>query len=72
MKGLVRLQALVRGQAVRRQTSLTLQGLQSLMRIQSKACASRSRASEEQACELKEIVHARPKESDDLKLTVSS
>ncbi|XP_009392665.2 protein IQ-DOMAIN 12-like isoform X1 [Musa acuminata AAA Group] len=70
LKGLVRLQALVRGQAVRRQTSLTLQGLQSLMRIQSKACASRSRASEEQACELKEIVHARPKESDDLKLTL--
>ncbi|RZS24974.1 hypothetical protein BHM03_00058117 [Ensete ventricosum] len=39
------------------------------MRIQSKACASRSRASEEQACELKEIVHPRPKDSDDLKLT---
>jgi len=41
LKGLVRLQALIRGQAVRRQTAATLRGLESLMRIQAR---HRSRA----------------------------
>ncbi|CAD6203653.1 unnamed protein product [Miscanthus lutarioriparius] len=41
LKGLVRLQALIRGQAVRRQTAATLRGLESLMRIQARL---RSRA----------------------------
>ncbi|CAN6306609.1 unnamed protein product [Urochloa humidicola] len=41
LKGLVRLQALIRGQAVRRQTAATLRGLESLMRIQAR---NRSRA----------------------------
>lgn len=36
LKGLVRLQALIRGQAVRRQTAATLRGLESLMRIQAR------------------------------------
>lgn len=36
LKGLVRLQALIRGQAVRRQTADTLRGLESLMRIQAR------------------------------------
>ena len=44
LKGLVKLQALIRGQAVRRQTTNTLKGLQSLMKIQSQARASRVRA----------------------------
>jgi hypothetical protein len=35
-KGLVRLQALIRGQAVRRQTAATLRGLESLMKIQAR------------------------------------
>ena len=41
LKGLVRLQALIRGQAVRHQTAATLRGLESLMRIQAR---HRSRA----------------------------
>ena len=41
LKGLVRLQALIHGQAVRRQTAATLRGLESLMRIQAR---HRSRA----------------------------
>ncbi|KAL5209418.1 hypothetical protein ABZP36_005041 [Zizania latifolia] len=42
LKGLVRLQALIRGQAVRRQTAATLRGLESLMKIQAR---QRARAS---------------------------
>lgn len=72
LKGLVKLQALVRGQAVRRQTSLALKGLQSLMKIQSQACASRLKATEDEVCELKDILHVRTEESDDLKAIVSS
>ncbi|KAG0477336.1 hypothetical protein HPP92_014177 [Vanilla planifolia] len=44
LRGLVKLQALIRGQAVRRQTNITLKGLQSLMKIQSMARANRMRA----------------------------
>uniref|UniRef100_A0ACD5X253 Uncharacterized protein n=1 Tax=Avena sativa TaxID=4498 RepID=A0ACD5X253_AVESA len=44
LKGLVRLQALIRGQAVRRQTAATLRGLESLVKIQAR---QRSRASAE-------------------------
>ncbi|KAK3151641.1 hypothetical protein QOZ80_3AG0248520 [Eleusine coracana subsp. coracana] len=36
LKGLVRLQSLIRGQAVRRQTAATLRGLESLMKIQAR------------------------------------
>ncbi|KAF8721014.1 hypothetical protein HU200_023426 [Digitaria exilis] len=46
LKGLVRLQALIRGQAVRRQTAATLRGLESLMRIQARH-RSRSGVEEE-------------------------
>ncbi|XP_047086810.1 protein IQ-DOMAIN 3-like [Lolium rigidum] len=42
LKGLVRLQALIRGQAVRRQTAATLRGLESLVKIQAR---QRSRSS---------------------------
>ncbi|KAK8953418.1 Protein IQ-DOMAIN 31 [Platanthera guangdongensis] len=45
LKGLVKLQALIRGQAVRKQAYITLKGLQSLMRIQSQARANRMRTS---------------------------
>ncbi|XP_062211303.1 protein IQ-DOMAIN 3-like isoform X2 [Phragmites australis] len=41
LKGLVRLQAMIRGQAVRRQTAATLRGLESLVKIQAR---HRSRA----------------------------
>jgi hypothetical protein len=36
LKGLVRLQALIRGQAVRRQAAATLRGLESLFKIQAR------------------------------------
>lgn len=36
LKGLVRLQAVIRGQAVRRQTAATLRGLESLVKIQAR------------------------------------
>ncbi|KAJ1297097.1 hypothetical protein BS78_01G351900 [Paspalum vaginatum] len=42
LKGLVRLQALIRGQAVRRQTAATLRGLESLMRIQARHRSARA------------------------------
>ncbi|XP_043687296.1 protein IQ-DOMAIN 12-like [Telopea speciosissima] len=41
LKGLVRLQAMVRGRAVRRQAINTLKSLQSLVNIQSQVCAMR-------------------------------
>ncbi|XP_051214361.1 protein IQ-DOMAIN 11 isoform X1 [Lolium perenne] len=44
LKGLVRLQALIRGQAVRRQTAATLRGLESLVRIQARQRARSSSA----------------------------
>ncbi|BAF12050.1 protein IQ-DOMAIN 3 isoform X1 [Oryza sativa Japonica Group] len=44
LKGLVRLQALIRGQAVRRQTAATLRGLESLMKIQARQRARASSA----------------------------
>jgi hypothetical protein len=44
LKGLVRLQALIRGQAVRRQTAATLRGLESLVKIQARQRARSSSA----------------------------
>nr|GMD65337.1 protein IQ-DOMAIN 14-like [Ipomoea batatas] len=41
LKGLVRLQAIIRGHAVRRQTIATLKRLQSIVNIQSEVCAQR-------------------------------
>ncbi|XP_049397818.1 protein IQ-DOMAIN 11 isoform X3 [Solanum stenotomum] len=41
LKGLVRLQAIVRGRAVRRQAIATLRSLQSIVNIQSEVCAKR-------------------------------
>lgn len=41
LKALVRLQAIVRGRAVRRQAIATLKSLQSIVNIQSEVCAKR-------------------------------
>ncbi|PKU64889.1 Protein IQ-DOMAIN 14 [Dendrobium catenatum] len=58
LKGLVKLQALIRGQAVRRQTNITLKGLKSLMKIQSQACANRMKtAAHNQSNEDKDVFH---------------
>ncbi|XP_029120476.1 protein IQ-DOMAIN 3 isoform X1 [Elaeis guineensis] len=68
LKGLVRLQALVRGQSVRRQTAITLKGLQSLMKIQSLARASRVRIAEDNpACDGKDLIHGKSKDKEDIK-----
>lgn len=42
LKGLVKLQAIIRGRAVRRQAITTLNRLQSIVNIQSQVCAKRS------------------------------
>ncbi|KAK3147226.1 hypothetical protein QOZ80_3BG0279700 [Eleusine coracana subsp. coracana] len=47
LKGLVRLQALIRGQGVRRQTAATLRGLESLMKIQARHRGIRPLSTEE-------------------------
>lgn len=73
LKGLVRLQALVRGQAVRRQTDITLKGLQSLMKIQTVARASRMRIAEDNpACDGKDPIHRKLKDKEVIKTIVSS
>lgn len=41
LKGIVRLQAIIRGRAVRRQAITTLKCLQSIINIQSEVCARR-------------------------------
>lgn len=50
LKGLVKLQAIIRGRAVRRQAITTLKCLQTMVSIQSQVCARRSQTLEE-TCE---------------------
>lgn len=73
LKGLVLLQALVRGQAVRRQTNITLRSLQSLIKIQSHARASRVKTVEDsEIYELNDKSQRSSKGFDYLRASVSN
>lgn len=71
LKGLVRLQAIIRGRAVRRQAITTLNRLQSIVNIQSQVCAKRSQMVDGTQCcqENKEFQEFKGK---DIKIDVNS
>lgn len=69
LKGLVRLQALVRGHTVRRQAATTLRAMEALVRVQARVRARRVRMSEEGQAVQQQILQrrlalARPKTSE--------
>ncbi|XP_058107216.1 protein IQ-DOMAIN 12-like isoform X2 [Magnolia sinica] len=71
LKGLVRLQALIRGRAVRRQAITTLRSLQSIIKIQSQVRARRVRTVEEShSCKDIEQVDKQSEELGDIKTRI--
>lgn len=62
LRGLVRLQALVRGHTVRRQATLTLRCMQALVRVQARVRARRVRMSEEGQAVQKQLWQRRQQE----------
>lgn len=71
LKGLVRLQALVRGHTVRRQATITLRCMQALVRVQARVRARRVRMSEEGQAVQRQIQERRQQESRPRKSTVN-
>lgn len=63
LKGLVRLQALVRGHTVRRQATITLRCMQALVRVQARVRARRVRMSEEGQAVQRQLWERRQHES---------
>lgn len=59
LKGLVRLQALVRGHTVRRQATITLRCMQALVRVQARVRARRVRMSDEGQAVQKQLLERR-------------
>ncbi len=63
LKGLVRLQALVRGHTVRRQATITLRCMQALVRVQARVRARRVRMSDDGQAVQRQLLERRQQDS---------
>lgn len=68
LRGLVRLQSLIQGTAVKRQAANTLRCMQTLARVQSQICYRRSRMSEENQALQRQLLQKQAKEFEQLKM----
>uniref|UniRef100_A0A7N0V3U9 Uncharacterized protein n=2 Tax=Kalanchoe fedtschenkoi TaxID=63787 RepID=A0A7N0V3U9_KALFE len=69
-RGLVRLKSLVQGSCIKRQTTSTLQCMQTLARVQSQIRARRIRMSEENKALQRQLQQKHEKEMEKMKLTI--
>uniref|UniRef100_A0A0C9S9K0 TSA: Wollemia nobilis Ref_Wollemi_Transcript_92_2200 transcribed RNA sequence n=1 Tax=Wollemia nobilis TaxID=56998 RepID=A0A0C9S9K0_9CONI len=72
LKGLVRLQALVRGQTVRRQATNTLRCMQALVRVQSQVRARRLRMAEENRALQRQLMQKHAKELENMRASMEA
>lgn len=68
LRGLVRLQSLIQGTAVKRQAANTLRCMQTLARVQSQICYRRIRMSEENQALQRQLLQKQAKEFEQLKM----
>lgn len=68
LRGLVRLQSLIQGTAVKRQAANTLRCMQTLARVQSQICYRRIRMSEENQALQRQLLQKQAKELEQLKM----